>query len=268
MEFTDIPKAYNNDQFLNSADARPIRILSEYLEPLARFKRHNISHTIVFFGSARIPAPEGFDKTQHKTAKKIAKAVEYYEKAKELAYLLTHWSLGIPEDSDRPHIITGGGPGVMEAANRGTSEAGGVPIGMTITLPHEQRLNMYCDSSVSFQFHYFFMRKYWLLYMTRALVAFPGGIGTFDEVFEVLTLAQTGKIKLFPIVLFGREYWENVVNFKEMIDWGFIAPQDVNLFRIVDDVEEAANFIKGTLTPEFLAAAAKRPFNNNHNTSR
>lgn len=261
MPFTDVPKCYYDMKFLGSADARPLRILSEYIGPKQRLERHKINHTIVFFGSARITSPEslenGHGNASFVASKHAKKAAVYYEKAKELSYRLTQWALGLTEDV-RPYIITGGGPGIMEAGNRGAQEAGGLSIGMTISLPHEQQLNPYCTPDASLQFHYFFMRKYWLLFRTRAFIAFPGGIGTFDELFETLTLIQTRKSRKFPIILFGSDYWTKVVNFQEMVDWGVIAPEDVNLFQIFDDVEKAETYLKETLTLEYLAAA------NNH----
>lgn len=247
MTSKDSLKYYYDVNFLGSSDARPIRIMCEYTGPYQRLKRYNINHTIVFFGSARISQTPG-------NALFAQKASAYYEKARELAYSLTKWSFSLSEDL-RPHILTGGGPGIMEAANRGADEAGGVSIGMSISLPHEQGMNQYCTNGASMEFHYFFMRKYWLLFKTRVFVAFPGGIGTFDELFETLTLIQTKKLRKFPIILFGSEYWNSVINFQAMIDWGLISPSDINLFKIIDDVDEADEYIKSILTADYLAAA-------------
>ena len=184
-------------------------------------------------------------------AKEAKKAALYYEKARELAYKITKWTRQITEYS-RPCLITGGGPGIMEAGNRGAKEAGGISLGMTISLPKEQEINPYCTPGASMQFHYFFMRKLWLLFKTRAFVAFPGGIGTLDEIFEILTLIQTKKVRKFPIVLFGSEFWKPLINFQLLIDWGLIHEDDLDLFRIMDDVDEASEYLQKILTPEFL----------------
>ena len=251
----ETPIFYNDKTFCDSAEARPLRILSEYIGPLQRLEQFNIHHTIVFFGSARIASPEMMQNpptgNHFLAAKEAKKAALYYEKARELAYKITKWTRQITEYS-RPCLITGGGPGIMEAGNRGAKEAGGISLGMTISLPKEQEINPYCTPGASMQFHYFFMRKLWLLFKTRAFVAFPGGIGTLDEIFEILTLIQTKKVRKFPIVLFGSEFWKPLINFQLLIDWGLIHEDDLDLFRIMDDVDEASEYLQKILTPEFL----------------
>src|SRR5499433_1252742 len=226
------PLAYQYGEFLESAEARPIRILSEYLEPLRRFKEQKIQDTVVFFGSARVDSRERAERAlatlrargvRHANQKyeaeltKSRKAVEwarYYEEARELARLLTRWSLTLQSDNHRFVVTSGGGPGIMEAANQGASEAGGKTIGLNIGLPFEQLPNPYITPELSFEFHYFFMRKFWFAYLSKALVVFPGGFGTMDELMEILTLAQTRKLaKKILILLYGSEFWEEIVNF-------------------------------------------------------
>ena len=254
----DTPTFYNDPTFCGCADARPLRILSEYIGPVQRLAQFNIQHTIVFFGSARIASPEQLAASPNNfTAKEAVHASTYYEKARKLAFKITTWAMSISENS-RPYLITGGGPGIMEAGNRGAKEAGGISLGMTISLPKEQSINEYCTPGASMQFHYFFMRKLWLLFRTRAFVAFPGGIGTLDELFEILTLVQTKKVRKFPIVLFGSEFWKPLINFPMLIDWGLIHKDDLELFKIFDDVDEASNYLQGILTPDFLANAYNR----------
>jgi len=257
-------KAYKNLDFLNSSDARPIRMLCELTEPDVRLKANDVQHTIVFFGSARNPAPERAESLlsqiekeqagptlseeahrQLKTRKlQIERAVKYYRFARELAKRLTTWT-DKQEDLNRKFFIcSGGGPGIMEAANRGAMEAGGSSVAYGISLPFEQSLNAYCDPTLSFEFHYFFLRKYWFLYHAKALVVFPGGFGTFDELFEILTLIQTRKTtKAIQILLIGREFWENTVNFSSLVEWGTISPEDLGLFRMVDTIEEAEKIL-------------------------
>ncbi|MDR2769381.1 MAG: TIGR00730 family Rossman fold protein [Puniceicoccales bacterium] len=252
---------YNDKNFCGSADARTLRILSEYLGPQQRLSQYNVNHTIVFFGSARICSPENLNNHDGNpcflSAKHAEKAAMYYEKARLLAYKITQWTSQLSENS-RPYLITGGGPGIMEAGNRGAQEAGGISIGMAIALPSEQEINAYCTPGASMKFHYFFMRKYWLLFKTRAFIAFPGGIGTLDELFEILTLMQTHKVRKFPILLFGSEFWDKVINFQILIDWGVMSPKDVELFRIFDDVDEASKYLQSILTPDYLANASNR----------
>src|SRR5437868_11422688 len=235
------PLAYLYPEFLESAEARPIRILSEYLEPLRRFREQKIQDTVVFFGSARVDSRERAERalatlrargvrdanqkyeTELTKSRKAVEWARYYEEARELARLLTRWSLTLQSDNHRIVVTSGGGPGIMEAANRGASEAGGKTIGLNIRLPFEQGANDYITEGLHFEFHYFFMRKFWFAYLAKALVIFPGGFGTLDEMFEILTLAQTDKLsKQLGVFLYGREYWEEVLNFEPMEKWGAI----------------------------------------------
>ena len=262
------PVAYLNPSFLESADGRAIRILAEYLEPLARFRRQRIQDTVVFFGSARLSSrenaarrlarlegPEGkaLPRQQLRAERKLAeKALElsrYYEDARKLATLLTRWSHRLPSRRRRFVVATGGGPGIMEAANRGAREAGGVTIWLNIRLPHEQKPNPYITPALNFEFRYFFMRKFWFAYPAKALVIFPGGFGTLDELFEILTLAQTDKLaKKILVIIYGREYWDQVMNFQELLEAGAIVPSDLDLFRVVDSPEEAFERLRVGLT--------------------
>jgi uncharacterized protein (TIGR00730 family) len=228
------PLAYRNEEFLKHADARPLRILSEYLEPLTHFRRHKIRDTVVFFGSARLSENGPLDR--------------YYQAARELARLITGWAAAVDGGTNRLVITSGGGPGIMEAANRGASEAGGKTIGLNIGLPFEQFPNPYITPELSFEFHYFFMRKFWFAYLAKALVVFPGGFGTLDELFELLTLVQTKKLtkKIF-IVLYGSEYWNELINFKALVKHGMIAESDLNLFKFADTPEEALELMKENL---------------------
>ena len=220
------PLAYRDVRFLESEEGRPIRILAEYLQPLHAFREHHVRDTIVFFGSARV-AEEG-------------PLGRFYREARELARRVTAWSKALPSPAHRFLVCTGGGPGIMEAANRGAADAGGRTIGLNIGLPHEQRPNRYITPDLSFEFHYFFMRKLWFAHMARALVVFPGGFGTLDELFEMLTLSQTGKLdRKIPVLLYGSEYWKRLVDFGTLVDHGMIAPGDLELFRFVDTPDEA-----------------------------
>jgi uncharacterized protein (TIGR00730 family) len=268
------PVAYENQPFLNSPDGRILRILAEYQEPLARFRREQIQDTVVFFGSARFQGGDAAKKnlTSAENAKatpqreenvKLARtAVEmarYYEDARRLAYLLTEWSIQIPARRRRFVVTTGGGPGIMEAANLGAYEAGGKSIGLNINLPFEQYPNSYITPALNFEFHYFFMRKFWFAYLAKALVIFPGGFGTIDELFEILTLAQTDKLaKKILVVIYGREYWNRVLNFQAFVDAGTISPNDVNLFKFVDTPEDAFAFLRDGLTEYHLGGPAKK----------
>jgi uncharacterized protein (TIGR00730 family) len=223
--------AYLNDEFLNSPDARALRILAEFLEPLAHFRREKIRDTIVFFGSARL--------------KEDGPMGRYYGEARELARLLTEWSEGFTNSSHRFVICSGGGPGVMEAANRGASEAGGKTVGLNIGLPFEQFPNPYITPELSFEFHYFFMRKFWFAYLAKALVVFPGGFGTMDEMFELLTLTQTRKLaKKMSILLYGSDYWKEVINFDALVRHGMIAESDLALFHYADSPQQAFELLK------------------------
>jgi uncharacterized protein (TIGR00730 family) len=229
--------AYRNLEFLESEDGRPLRILSEYLQPLSVFRRQQVHDTIVFLGSARIDehGPLG----------------RYYQEARELARLVTEWSKGLPASSHRFLICSGGGPGIMAAANRGASEARGRTIGLNIGLPHEQRPNPWITRELSFEFRYFFMRKLWFAHLARAVVTFPGGYGTLDELFELLTLNQTGKIvRRIPLFLYGTEYWNEIVNFEALVRHGTIARADLELFRFVDTPDEALRALQDVLHAE------------------
>jgi uncharacterized protein (TIGR00730 family) len=266
--------AYQNEPFLNSPDGRILRILSEYMEPLSRFRREQIQDTVVFFGSARFhdmessehnlreiqaAAPAADTKELIKRANAAVEMARYYEDARKLASMLTEWAITIPARRRRFVVTTGGGPGIMEAANRGAKEAGGKTIGLNINLPFEQFANPYITTSLNFEFHYFFMRKFWFAYLAKALVIFPGGFGTFDELFEILTLAQTDKLaKKILVVIYGSEYWKKLINFQAMIDSGTIAPSDLELFKMVDSPEEGFEFLREGLTKYHLAGITKR----------
>jgi uncharacterized protein (TIGR00730 family) len=235
------PVAYLNDQFLNSPDARGLRILSEFLEPLAHFRREKIRDTVVFFGSARI--------------REEGPMSQYYQDARSLSRMLTGWSEQFTNTNHRFVICSGGGPGIMEAANRGASEAGGKTVGLNIGLPFEQYPNPYITPELSFEFHYFFMRKFWFAYLAKALVVFPGGFGTLDEMMEVLTLVQTQKLaKKMTIVVYGSDYWHEVINFGAMVKHGMIAPGDLELFQFADDPQTAFELLKPGLS-EYLSQA-------------
>jgi uncharacterized protein (TIGR00730 family) len=258
------PLAYENPQFLNSPDGRILRIMSEYVEPLARFRREQIQDTVVFFGSARFlsladanKAAQQLTPEAEEAKRKMAQAgldmARYYEDARRMAFLLSEWSAQIPARRRRFVVTTGGGPGIMEAANRGAREAGAKTIGLNIRLPFEQHPNPYITPSLNFEFHYFFMRKFWFAYLAKALVIFPGGFGTLDELFEILTLAQTQKLaKKILVVIYGREYWDRLINFKAMSDAGAISPIDLDLFKMVDTPEEGFEFLKEGLTKYHL----------------
>ncbi len=258
------PLAYENPQFLNSPDGRILRIMSEYVEPLARFRREQIQDTVVFFGSARFlsladanKAAQQLTPEAEEAKRKMAQAgvnmARYYEDARRMAFLLSEWSATIPARRRRFVVTTGGGPGIMEAANRGAREAGAKTIGLNIRLPFEQHPNPYITPSLNFEFHYFFMRKFWFAYLAKALVIFPGGFGTLDELFEILTLAQTQKLaKKILVVIYGREYWDKLINFKAMSDAGAISPVDLDLFKIVDTPEEGFEYLKEGLTKYHL----------------
>ncbi len=227
--------AYKDEQFLDSDEARPLRILAEYLEPLQLFCRERIHDTIVFFGSARL-TPDG-------------PLGRYYEEARELARLITAWSKSLPSSAHRYIICSGGGGGIMEAANRGASEAGGRTIGLNIGLPHEQRPNPYITRELSIEFRYFFMRKLWFAHLARGLVAFPGGFGTLDEMFEILTLEQTRKLdRSIPVVLYGSSYWKEIINFEALVRHGTISREDLDLFQFADDPATALRMLQQRLT--------------------
>jgi uncharacterized protein (TIGR00730 family) len=282
------PLAYENHAFLNSADGRLMRIVAEYIEPLARFRHEQIQDTVVFFGSARFRGREEADHAlelldntgstrpapgseqpasppdiaagkasdlQRKRAVAAVEMARFYEDARRLAHLLTKWASKIPSRKHRFIVTSGGGPGIMEAANRGAWEAGGKTIGLNIRLPFEQAPNPYITPSLNFEFHYFFMRKLWFAYLSKALVVFPGGFGTLDEMFEILTLMQTHKLaKKITVVVYGREYWKKVFNFDTLVDSGAISPKDLEIFQYADTPEEAFEILRHGLTENYLAA--------------
>jgi hypothetical protein len=225
------PLAYKDEKFLDSDEARPIRILAEYLEPLRILCREQVHETIVFFGSARL-TPDG-------------PLGRYYQEARELARLVTIWSKSLPSNAHRYVVCSGGGPGIMEAANRGASEAGGRTIGLNIGLPHEQLPNPYITRELSFEFHYFFMRKLWFAHLARALVVFPGGFGTLDEMAEILTLQQTQKLdRAITVLLYGSQYWKEIINFDALVRHGMIGPEDLKLFSFADDPARALGLLQ------------------------
>ena len=286
------PLAYENPEFLNSPDGRIIRILSEYSEPLARFRRERIQDTVVFFGSARFraldeanrqlellantgslqPAPieeqpaseaeidrEETSELRLRRAEAAVEMAQYYEDARRLAFLLTQWSRGLKTRRHRFVVTSGGGTGIMEAANRGAFEAGGKTVGLNIRLPFEQFPNPYVTPSLNFEFHYFFMRKYWFAYLSKALVVFPGGFGTIDEMFELLTLSQTHKLhKKMTVLIYGSSYWKQVLNLDVLVDKGAISPKDRDLLQMVDTPEEAFELLKEGLTQNHLIPEAER----------
>ncbi len=278
--------AYENDAFLNSPDGRIIRIMAEYSEPLARFRRERIQDTVVFFGSARFQA---LDEANHdlellentgsrerapeeeqparpgdieqgtsselrvRRAEAAVEMAHYYEDARRLAFLLTQWAKDLKSRRNRFVVTSGGGPGIMEAANRGAWEAGGKTIGLNIKLPFEQMPNRYITPALNFEFHYFFMRKYWFAYLAKALVVFPGGFGTLDEMFEILTLSQTQKLaKKITVLLYGSNYWQQVLNLDVLVDKGTISPRDRELFDFADTPEKAFEILRDGLTKNHL----------------
>src|ERR1044072_8738503 len=268
------PKAYLDHTFLKSEEARPLRILAEYLEPQRRFKLQDIQDTVVFFGSARIHRREAAQQALEALMKKHGvtssrevddivargrRAVEwsrYYEEARVLARLLTEWSLGLDTNHHRFVVTSGGGPGIMEAAHRGASEAGGKTIGLNISLPHEQGPNPYITDGLHFEFHYFFMRKFWFAYLAKALVIFPGGFGTLDEMFEILTLMQTEKLaKQIQIILYGSDYWDEILHMRPLVEWGAIADKDVHLLARADTPETPFELLKEHLSKYHLKPA-------------
>ncbi len=250
-------KAYRNARFLNSYRARPLRILAEYLEPYARFRDAKIRDTIVFFGSARVCGRETALRAIRKArssmtkqqARRLLRTSKYYDDARELAHLLTKWSMALSTTPARFVVCSGGGPGIMEAANRGAADAGGRSIGLNISLPSEQLPNPYITRPLSFEFHYFFMRKYWFAYLAKALIIFPGGYGTCDELMEILTLNQTGKFKKKMLVLiYGPKYWNEVLNFDAMQRWGMIDERDRQWIQFADKPQQAFRIIRDWLT--------------------
>ena len=290
------PLAYENPAFLGSADGRVLRLIAEYSEPLARFRKERIQDTVVFFGSARFRGLEEAEgalellensyaartassaeqparaeeiaagtatELQRKRAVAAVEMARYYEDARRLAFMLTTWAKTIPSRRSRFVVTSGGGPGIMEAANRGAHEAGGKTIGLNIQLPFEQSPNPWITPALNFEFHYFFMRKLWFAYLAKALVVFPGGFGTLDEMFEILTLTQTHKLaKKITVVVYGSEYWKRIMNLQALVDSGAISPGDFDLFQWADTPEQAFELLKQGLTENYLkpeAAAGKQP---------
>ena len=260
-------KAYKNEEFLNSRNARSLRIQAEYLEPETRFEKFNIKDTIVFFGSARTKSRSQAQKALRQARKSSApskqivraerdlKMSRYYEEARELSKRLTEWSKDLNNEGDERRFVicTGGGPGIMEAANRGASEAKGLNIGLNISLPFEQHENPYITHHLGFEFHYFFMRKFWFVYLAKMIVVFPGGFGTLDELFEVMTLDQTGKLtKPVKIVLYGENYWKDIINFEALAEYGTVSLNDLDVMYITDNVDEAFDYITSELSENAL----------------
>lgn len=266
------PKAYDNDEFMNSSDARSLRILAEYMYPERQFKDHSINNTIIFFGSARIRSEKEFHheyeslnahlercsedqksavKDKLRILEKQRELTEYYLEARDLAKMLTEWSLQFPKPK-RFIICTGGGPGIMEAGNRGAMEAEGESIGLNISLPFEQMPNPYITPDLNFEFHYFFLRKYWFAFMAKALVIFPGGFGTLDELMEILTLVQTKKIhKKMPILIYGEKFWKKVINFDYLVETGMISAEDMDTITYVNSPQEAFDVLTKAFQEQF-----------------
>jgi uncharacterized protein (TIGR00730 family) len=246
-------KAYSDEAFLNSKDARALRILAEYLEPKARFEKQRVEDTIVFMGSARFKSREAAEEMMRQAeaakgdmerARTALKMSAYYEAARQLAFRLTQWSKALDQNERRFVVCTGGGPGIMEAANRGAAEARGMNVGLTISIPVEEFENPYVTRELAFHFHYFFMRKFWFTYLAKAVIVFPGGYGTLDELFELLTLVQTRKLrKHMPLVLFGTEYWREVIDFDALARHGTIDVRDVGLVHRTDSIDDAYEWI-------------------------
>ena len=255
-----VARAYERPEFLRSAEARSIRILSEYLEPEQRLNHLRVWHTVVFFGSARLvdsararaelescESDGGTDRQVEQARRRLSMA-RYYDEARELARRVTSWSLSLPEE-ERLVVCTGGGGGIMEAGTRGASEAGGRVVSLNIQLPTEQEPNPWVQPDLAFDFHYFFMRKFWFIYRAKASVIFPGGFGTLDELMELLTLTQTGRVeKRMPIIIYGREFWDRALNMDALAEWGTISPEDLDLFDYADTPDEAFELITRAYT--------------------
>jgi uncharacterized protein (TIGR00730 family) len=262
-----IEKAYKNLNFLNSPAARTIRMLCEYEEPRQRFRTHGVENTIVMFGSARCRSQETADKelllAQQEAndsaesdarllkAQKGVRLARYYEDARAIAHRLAVW--GMEREGERFYVCSGGGPGIMEGANRGASEVeGGRSVALGISLAFEEKINPYATPELSFEFHYFFMRKYWFMYLAKAMIVFPGGFGTMDELFELLTLRQTGKVKKpVPTVLHGKEFWDDVLDLQALVEWGTISEGDLQLFHRSDTVDDTVAHIIGELEKDY-----------------
>jgi uncharacterized protein (TIGR00730 family) len=268
--------AYRDADFMESLGARPLRILAEYLDPLVRLRRANVADTIVIFGSARIqPRDQALAElkrirakarvrkttewqTKVRAARSIVEMSRYYEEARELSRRITTWALTLGRHPKRFVICSGGGPGIMEAANRGAIEAGGSSVGLSIQLPHEQLPNAYISQELNFLFHYFFMRKLWFAQMAKALIVFPGGFGTMDELWEMLTLLQTGKLSSHHLILiYGRKYWNKVVNWKHMVESGTISKRDYELLQFADTVDEAFEHVRAEMETHHLGVESE-----------
>jgi uncharacterized protein (TIGR00730 family) len=267
-----VQKAYENLDFLNSSDARILRILAEFLEPKTKFRKHKIVDTIVFFGSARLLSRQKSTAALNKfktinpkdtsneklalalrNAQHMVKMSKYYEDAVELSKRLTEWSLNLDTSGNRFIICTGGGPGIMEAANKGAKLAGGYSVGLNISIPFEQFVNKYVSPDLQFEFHYFFMRKFWFAYLAKALVVFPGGFGTMDEFFEIITLIQTDKIKKkMLLIVYDEKYWKNIINFDGLVSNAVISPSDLNLFSFCENVDDAFTLITSHFEKYYL----------------
>lgn len=277
MKKSQIPeKAYKNLDFLNSADARTLRILSEFYEPQSRFKKHNIVDTVVFFGSARIKSEKDakkelreFKKTANPKSRNYKKEMirlekniemsKYYEDTVELSRRLTEWSMNLTTEEKRFIVCSGGGPGIMEAANRGAKLANGDSIGLNISIPFEQFVNNFVKPELAFEFHYFFMRKFWFMYLAKALIVFPGGFGTLDELMEVLTLVQTEKItKEMQIVVYDETYWKKIINFEALVEYGTISASDIDLMSFCNTTDEAFEIITNHFKKHYLKNDKKK----------
>jgi uncharacterized protein (TIGR00730 family) len=260
-----VEKAYKNLPFLTGSDARTIRILSEYLEPQSRFRHYRITDTVVFFGSARAlsskaaqqqlaEAKNSGDGAAIAEGERAVRLAHYYDDARTLSRMITEWSKGLELPDRRFIVCSGGGPGIMEAANRGASEASGISIGLGISLPMEAATNRYLTRELGFEFHYFFMRKFWFVYLAKALVVFPGGFGTLDELFELLTLIQTRKAgQRMPVVLYGKRFWDDVLNLDALVEWGTISPEDLRLFHRASKPQEAFEYLASELERLYLS---------------
>jgi uncharacterized protein (TIGR00730 family) len=263
--------AYQDPEFMESLPARPLRILAEYIDPINRLRRARVGDTIVMFGSARIQPRDrslaALKKIQREArgrrsrewrtkvaaAKSIVEMSRYYEEARELSRRITQWAMTLGPHPKRFVICSGGGPGIMEAANRGAAEAGGSSIGLSIQLPHEQRPNPYITPELNFCFHYFFMRKLWFAQMAKALIVFPGGFGTMDELWELLTLLQTGKLSSHHLILiYGRQYWDKVLNWRHMVRTGTISESEYKLLQFADNVDEAFDRVRKDMETHHL----------------
>ena len=274
-KYNETLKAYQNEKFLNSSDGRIIRIIAEFLEPQSRFCKQKIVDTIVFFGSSRLKSKREATleynkfktmdaKSDPKFAEKLraaqhhVKMSKYYEDAVQLSKRLTEWSLKLNTKANRFTICTGGGPGIMEAANKGAKLAFGKSIGLNISIPFEQFINKYVPKSLSFEFHYFFMRKFWFAYLAKSLVVFPGGFGTMDEFFEILTLVQTGKIKKkMLLIVYDEKYWRSIINFEGLIKNGVVNENDMKHFKFCNSVDETFLVITEYLKTKYLVSSWK-----------